>query len=473
MHWGNRLPILRLAAIAALGAVGGVCRGQGAAATAPAAVPQDSPPVGSAMGKEVQHPAQPASVGIVNANRFSIASADGQNVLRFGGLVQADGRYFADGTDRAADNTWLLRRVRPIMEATLYGLFEFRIMPDFGDGKAVLDDAYVAARFAHAAAITLGKFKVPVGLEQLQSPAELRFIERGLPSDLVPNRDVGAQLAGGFSGGTLGYAIGYFNGVTDGASSDSNPSADLSSVGRQDLAARIFLQPFLRFPGGVLQGLGFGIAGTYSKFDGNPAVPLLPAYKTVGQATFFSYRTRRPATSTSAAESGTYASGERLRWTPQLYCSIRNFAVLAEYVRVAQGVARVNGTVARSALLVDTGWQAQVSWFITGESESYRGFTPRTRFALGRPGWGAFELVARMSALAVDPAAFEGGSDSFANPATSARGARDVGVGINWYLDANVKWSLDYDQTRFKGGGLAGTNRPDEEALFMRLQLSF
>ena len=42
--------------------------------------------------------------------------------------------------------TLLLRRVRPIFEATAYKYFGVRLMPDFGDGKVVLYDAYVDAK---------------------------------------------------------------------------------------------------------------------------------------------------------------------------------------------------------------------------------------------------------------------------------------------------------------------------------------
>jgi phosphate-selective porin OprO and OprP len=422
--------------------------------------------------KAVQNPAQPASIGTVNANRWTIESADGQNLLRFGGLVQADGRYFADEQTAASANTLILRRVRPILEGTLDGIYDFRIMPDFAGGKAVVDDAYVAARFASYLAVTVGKFKVPVGLEQLQSPAEIRFIERGLPADLVPNRDLGVRVAGDVAAGRIGYALGYFDGVVDGTSSDNNPTPDVSSTGHGDAAARLFLRPFILDSGSVVQGLGFGIAGTYTSFIGSPTDPLLPSYKTVGQQTFFSYRSSTAATATTAAASnGTYAKGERLRWTPQLYYSARSVGFLAEYVHVSQDVARDIGPATRTAVLTNTGWQAQLSWFVTGENESYRGFTPRSTFALGKPGWGAFELVARYSELAVDRQAFLGGNNSFANPATSAREAQDAGIGVNWYLNQNVKWALDYDQTHFEG--FDGSARPDEKALFMRVQLAF
>ena len=43
--------------------------------------------------------------------------------------------------------------------------------------------------------LTAGKFKVPVGLERLESATDIRFIERGFPTSLVPNRDLGVHSA--------------------------------------------------------------------------------------------------------------------------------------------------------------------------------------------------------------------------------------------------------------------------------------
>ena len=45
-------------------------------------------------------------------------------------------------------------------------------------------------------------------------------------------------------------------------------------------------------------------------------------------------------------------------------------------------------------------------------------------------------------------------------------------VGLNWYLNRNVKEVFDYERTTFTGGA-AGGDRPAENALFFRTQLSF
>jgi len=136
-------------------------------------------------------------------------------------------------------------------------------------------------------------------------------------------------------------------------------------------------------------------------------------------------------------------------------------------------VRRINGAVDRTDKLKNKAWQVQLAWFLTGEDESYAAFTPNSTFQVGKEGWGAWELALRYQQLNIDDAAFAGGADSFANPATAATKASALGAGVNWYLNQNVKWVLNYEVTRFDGGAAAGTDRPDEKAIFTRFSLIF
>jgi phosphate-selective porin OprO and OprP len=405
---------------------------------------------------------------------FRIQSADGANVARLRGVLHFDGRRFFDDITPATADTWILRRVRPTFEGTLNNIYDFRFTPDFAGGKTIILDAFLAARLTPWAVITAGKFKVPVGLERLVSATDLRFIERGFPTSLVPNRDLGLQLGGDIKGGVVNYSVGYFNGVSDGASADANtPTADVENDAHGDWAARVFFQPFLNSDNFALRGLGFGVAGTYVDSIGNATTTLLPGYRTPGQQTFFSYRASTPAVGTTPATNGTFADGERLRISPQAYYYYGSYGVLAEYVKVSQDVTRVTPTSGtRSATLDNTAWQVQLAWFLTGEDESFKGFTPSSIFSLEQGTWGAFELVARYHELDIDDDAFTAGADSFANPASSASKASAWGVGVNWYMTQNYKWSLNYDVTSFKGGA-AGGDRPDEKALFTRFAVGF
>ena len=397
---------------------------------------------------------------------FSFASEDNANLIRFRGNLAIDGRWFLDkGAPESAD-TFLFRKVRPYFEGTIDNDYDFRFMPDFGGGKTIIVDAFVTARVAPWMAVQAGKFKGPVGLERLQPDQYNRFLELGLPSDLVPNRDLGVEIGGDLLGGTFGYAIGEFNGVTDGNSTDanSNPDAD-SNDGKKDTEARLFTQPFVNSGIYGLRNLGFGIGATYVKTVGSPTNTLLASYKTSGQNTFFSYRT---------GTTGTYADGIRFRWMPQAYYYVGSFGALAEYVVAEQDVSRqLSASNKRSGRVDNSAYQLSLAWFLTGEEETYNSFTPKSTFHAGAPGWGAWEIVARYSELKIDAAAFNGGAESFADPNASPRRARAVGVGINWWLNANVKWVLDYEVTRFDGGSTNGADRPDERALTTRFALTF
>jgi len=409
-------------------------------------------------------------------SRFSLQSADGANVARIRGVLHFDGRRFSDDVTPATADTWLLRRVRPTIEGTVNNIYDYRFTPDFAGGRTIILDAFAVARLKPWAAITAGKFKVPVGLERIQSAADIRFIERAFPTSLVPNRDLGVQLGGDFKGGVINYNVGYFNGVSDGTSSDNNTNPDVDNDTHGDWAARVFFQPFLNSESFVLRGLQFGVGATYVDSTGSTTTTLLPSYRTPGQQTFFSFRPTTAAAGTTPASNGTFADGERLRITPQFYYSYANYSLLGEYVDLKQDVTRVVGTTSRSDSLSNSAWQLQFAWFITGEEETFKGFTPGSTFNVGKPGWGAFELVGRYHVLEVDEDAFVGGAASFANPANSAVKASAWGVGVNWYLNQNVKLSLNYDQTEFDGGAVSGTtvvDRDDEQAIFTRVGISF
>jgi phosphate-selective porin OprO/OprP len=410
-----------------------------------------------------------------SASRFQIGSMDNSNFIRLRGTLHVDNRTFGGDSVAETADTFVLRRVRPTFEGTFGGIYDFRFTPDFGGGKAVIVDAYVAARFHPAFVVTAGKFKPPVGLERLQGGADLRFVERGLPTLLVPNRDLGVQLSGEIAGGAFAWQAGYFNGATDGQSSDNLQSPDVESDTGGDYAARVFLQPFVDSQNFNLRGLGFGIGSTWQDVEGNAASTYLSSYRSAGQQGVFSYRAD---TATGATpNNATFADGERQRLAPQLYYYRGSFGFLGEYTQVKQDVSRNVAGLTRSDTLTHRAWQGQFSWFVTGEEESFRGFTPQSTWQRGpsrkvTAARGALELVARYQELDIDDDAFTGGANSFANPLTAITRETSYGIGVNWYPWNTVKLSLDYDRTRFEGGAATG-DRADEHALFSRFAINY
>ena len=397
---------------------------------------------------------------------FSLRSADSNNQLKIRGVMHLDGRYSDDDEETAVFDTVQATRVRPIIEGTFAERYDFRFTPDFGQGRTVIQDAYVAARFHPAAALTVGKFKQPVGLERLQSANDIRFVSRAFPTALAPNRDFGVQLAGEFGGGRLNYAAGVFNGAIDGGSSETLGDVDVNDD--KEYALRLFSHPFAGSEG-RLSGLGIGIAGTWTDQTGTATLPLLPAFRTPEGFTFFRYRTVTTPTPTNGP---TLADGERTRIAPQFYYYAGRLGVLGEYTEVSQDVSRVTGVGLRSGTVDTTGWQLATSWFLTGEDATYRGYKPLSTFSPGEGG-GGLELVARVHQLEIDDAAFAGGLDSFADPAASASKATGWTVGLNWYLNENLKWMLDYERTSFEGGAAEGADLDDTDAVLLRLALGF
>ena len=383
---------------------------------------------------------------------FSLRSADNSFQLRIRGYAQADGRFFADDKERALTDTFLLRRVRPILEGAVGKYFDFRIMTDFGGGTASVQDVYVDLKPWSWAKLRVGKYKPPVGLERLQSGSELLFVERGLPTNLVPNRDVGVQVFGDVADGAASYALGAFNGVADGG------SGDLDNTDSKEFAGRAFTHPFKNSSVETLQGLGIGLAGTYGDQRGSIGTMALPTLRSQGQAAFFTYRSDGTAAGT------TIANGVHSRFAPQGYYYYGPFGLLGEYVKSSQRVQR--GT--RATTLQNHAWQVALSYVLTGENASSRSVSPAQPFDLTKGTWGAFEVAARYGELRIDRDVFP----FFADPTRAVRIVESWGLGLNWYLSRHVKFQLNYEQTDFTGGGAKG-ERAKERAILSRFQVAF
>ena len=410
--------------------------------------------------------AKSAPVVSIGQSGFQVRSADTNFVLKVRGYVQADARFYpGDNAAGTANDTFLLRRVRPIFEGTVFDKFDYRIMLDFGantsgtsaniGNNGMLQDAYFTARLWPEFQIQAGKFKEPVGLERLQSGANLLFVERGYPTQLVPNRDVGVQLQGDLFSGTLNYAAGVFNGVANGGSADIEIADD-----DKDVAGRLFARPFKNSNIGALRGFGVGVSGTYGNQEG-----ALRTFVSPGQQRFFGYRV---GLGTNAATANIVADGRHWRVSPQGYYYWGPFGLFGEFVVSDQKVRRDAGD-STFANIRNTGWQVAASYILTGEENSFQAITPRKPFSVGGDGWGAWEVTGRVGQLTVDDDAFP----LFANPAISAREATSWGVGLNWHLNRNFKINLNYEQTDFKGGDDSPLNAKGEKAILTRAQISF
>jgi phosphate-selective porin OprO/OprP len=400
---------------------------------------------------------------------FVFASGDGASSLHLGALVQFDSREFFGDGGGVPNNSFILRRARIILDGKLDKIYSFQLVPEFGNGSggtattvAILDANFTIAP-TPAVQLKVGKFKTPIGLEELQADPSTSFVERSLVNNLVPNRDLGAQVCGIIDGGGVNYSVGLFNGIPDALTSSGNSDFD----NEKDVDARLFLKPFVNEKKSAWQGLGFGVAGGLGREKTHSAVT--SGYKTAGQQTFFSYN------------AAVYADGDVWRASPQACYYLGPFSALAEYVISTINVrpsAPTPTTFPAKTQLENKAWAATVGYVITGEDATYDGVTPASPFSWADGTWGAWQVVARYEDLKIDPKAFAGtGAAQLASTATNAKEASGWGVGVNWYLTKAVRITQDFFDTRFtKAGTIAPTTQilqHNEKALTTRLQLNF
>ncbi len=444
-------------------------------------------------------------------NGFRITSADKKNQLRIGATIQTDYRNFLGNTAAWNPSTSVngpigpdsifLRQARIVLEGYILKDIYFKIMPDFAQTSNtanMLPDAYVDFAYATQASLLVGKYKPSIGLERLQGDANTAFLERAFPTNLAPNRDMGIQVHGGF--GMPGYkaetapgpidnknAFTYQVGITDGTGDSGNPygngaqtssSTGFATANNKEFDGRIFALPFQHSGYDWLEGFGIGLAGSFS----SPDNLVINAQRTpLGQSQFIDYTQLNSTTQTGTRV--ITANGSSNRIYPQAYWYKGPFGVMGEYVASTQtlSAAGAAGTSSKvnNITQTNTAAQAQVSYVITGEDNTFEGVKPIRNFDPFKGSWGALQLAARWSELNVD-------SDTFKmiDPTKSARKATAGTVGANWFLNKNTLIRLDYEYVSFEGGagtktGSGGSttyniaNRPSEQVLSTRFQLAF
>lgn len=384
---------------------------------------------------------------------FVLRSRDGGWALRLKGLVAFDGKAFGGDPALGSSDGFVLRKLRPIFEATALQWVDLRFMPDFAGSRATVVDAYLDVRPAPWFKIRGGKFIAPVGLERSEQDAALPLIERSLTANLTQVRDVGVVVYLDPLKGFVHLEAGVVNGGPDNQNLDSDNNKGKDAVGR------LLFQPFALPALAGLGALGLGISGSTGVHRGSASATNtgLGSFVTPGQNAYFSYLAS--ATDPTAV---VYADGLHRRLNPQVFYYGGPLGVLAEYTLSQQQVTR-NGASAR---LTHKAWHATAN-FVVGGKPGLNGVTVIDRFAPLDGHFGAIELAARYGQFQLDSASFP----VFADPGKSARGAHELAAGLSLYFNRNFKLSFDYDQTTFQAQNAIA--RQDERLFIGRTQFIF
>jgi phosphate-selective porin OprO/OprP len=388
---------------------------------------------------------------------FFLQSQDKSFNLRITGQVQADYRDFLDSNDRTDIDTFLVRRARLGIEATMLNYYEFRLLPDFGGSAPTITDAYLNVHYWDGLQFEAGKFKQPVSYEQLIQDRYVPTMERSMIDQLVPARDEGFMIHGRkLFEDRLDYAIAVSNGEINGNTDTNND---------KDLNARIAVRPFNdpeRWD--LLRHLQFGISGG----EGVENESVNPnTLKTPATVPWFAYKT------------GVLADGLRTRLSPELAYFYRGWGFAAQYYREEQQLEpSAKGPIEN---VVSKGYYIMATWLLTGEErvEYTQQIDPLRPFNQCCPfrSPGAWELVARTSRLDVDPGVFKAGATNLADPTKYSSGATEMTLGVNWYFNKWARTQLNWEHAWFDDPVALGTAPhiylTHQDTLYTRLQFIF
>lgn len=365
---------------------------------------------------------------------------DGDFKLKIGGRIMNDWGWMRQDSDvkrhTKADATEIgdlldgteFRRARLYISGLIYGNVDYKLQFDFAGGSAVLKDAFLGIRDLPVGYLKMGHFKEPFGLEELTSSKYITFLERALPVAFAPSRNTGFMLSSTAYDKRMTWAAGIFR--------DTGSTGSGTSEGGYNLTGRITALPWYEEKGAKLLHVGIAYSfrnpkGTLA-YDSEPEAHLAPEF----------------------AETGTLIVDKvgLLGLESALVCG--PFSLQGEYM-----LADIDGKDGSSSPTFD-GFYIQGSCFLTGEHRKYS--TSKGAFSRVKPkenykygaGLGAWEVAARYSQIDLSDSGVSGGK------------LKDITVGLNWYLNPNMRIMWNYIRSKLSGVG-------DSNLALMRLQVDF
>lgn len=416
--------------------------------------------------EQVRKVVQETEVGIDVTDEQWITVRGGGKRITWGGRIDTDWVNWARDEEFGQPNYVEFRRLRLFASGEGYGVYDYQLdlgfAPDVNDlfQATELDvevkDAFVGLRdLPMLGYLMIGHFRVPIGLANTTSSRFIPFMERSLPTRLLPARALGVAAYNASPSENLTWSLGaFFDDLNDnrGAIIDDNQGARI--VGRttctpfyDELSHRCFLHT----------GLGYMYSRPRSRSN-----PLISSYRPVRF----------------------WARPEISRGNPLIDTGLAN---TQHYQTANVELALVNGPVTIQSEMTWTGWNqtsgeksnlygAYVygSWFLTGEQRSYnRRFgtfgrvTPYENFWIvptkdgHRAGWGAWELATRWSYLS-----FSDYNEQYLN---------DLTVGVNWYWNPNCRVMMNWIHPMAHNSPAARvtTGNASGDIIALRMQVDF
>ena len=414
-------------------------------------------------------------------NGWETSSKDKRFKYHVGGRVQFDGVFLQDnpaafaGTGATGDqDTVNFRRARLRADGTMYETIDWVVEFDFvnsvndnpGPGAVATEsnvihvpaptDLWVNFREVPLVGnVRVGNVKEPIGFEHLTSSRYLDFMERSFNQDLFYGAfnngfTPGILLFDNWSDDDRGtWSTGFFK---------NTPNVFAYGVGEGEYAwtSRVTYLPWYEDEGQYLMHIG--VAGSVRDPNNHAQ-----QFRTRG-----SLRNGPGALNPVLANTGTFNTTEvefgALEWVLQM----DSLLLQTEYTCAWNQKGVGNGTSAPAGAQLGNvfvyGWYAEALYFLTGEHRDYEkksGAFGRVipHDNLGKCGCGAWQVGARYSEANLVDSGMDGGR------------VDDVTLGLNWFLNPNMKIQSNYVYTM--RNAQAGPGGGDYSGFGMRLAWDF
>jgi phosphate-selective porin OprO/OprP len=347
--------------------------------------------------------------GTFNGGYLVFSSADGAFAYWLDGRVQIDGAIYRGGQNKLASGTDV-RRARIGAKATLYRDWHGEFDVDFADNAVEMKDMWIGYLGLHNSLVKAGQFKEPFSFETITSSKFITFMERSYIDNFSPDRHLGVSFT---NWGKFWYASAGVFGQEAGTPDATARSEGNAVTGRLVFAPLNRDGALIHFGGALSRRSPDAASGADTntvRFRARPETDISQArFLTTGKVRFVDHTNY---------------------YNAELVSSFGPVTVQSEYTRVA--LIRLGDRPTASF----DGMYASASWFITGEHRPYLIEEGEFDRVIPKSSRGAFEVAARWSTMDLnDP-----------TPGVAIKGGRgtNVTLGLNWHMNANFKWMLDY-----------------------------
>ncbi len=388
--------------------------------------------------------------GAVTENGLGLKSKDGNTTAQFTGRLHMDYRHYypsygAGQTTDSYQNTAEARRARFGVRGQFAKDFKYQLLANFGasDGfsstSSTADEMWVNYAANPEMQFQFGLFKMPFSLEQLTSSNNIDFMERSLvgqnDSELIPAKETGFMLHGVPKPG-LTYAIAVSRGK-------GNKSAEIDGF---DYVGRVTTN-IAELTGSKAYIAHLGAAYSTGEIKGG-VTPASGRTESRMQSGWF----------TGPALSG---ATTRTRQGLEAAVAYNAFKLQGEYFDFKYDPASGSNQEIR-------GHYVQAVYNLTGESHAYKDGTfgwIKPNNPVDKGGRGAWQLGVRASEFDASDVAVAAGKSNRATAVT---------YGVTWFCTDNLRFMLNYVDTKFDSlVGSSGSRVTGDRAIMFRSQLSF